>query len=252
MVSNEKASQSRGTDNLHMANRNYNIGELAKQETVKTTKTLREQCDEKGIGLETFTTYVGSHFSGSLISESAKGLDKGIKWNSEDRVILCAGKWGSVVRIGQVSSCGKYALRNGKVLALGIGNGDFSATDAGSVSEFVSKLGKGELHSINYTFSARNGAFTASGIGFSTRKDWQLLVGSYASLAFVSDNGKIVFHDMESGTNAYNAGRDVLGGGVSDEQAQAAREALLSLAKGGKAKGVSAKAKVTKKKSAKK
>lgn len=235
-----------------MATRNYNAGELAKQVDVKTSHTLREQMDSNGIGLQTFATYVGAKFAGSLISESAKGLDKGIKWNSEDRVILCAGKWGSVVRIGQVSACGKYALRNGKAIALNIGNGDFSATDAGSVSEFVAKLGKGELHSLNYSFSARNGAFTASGIGFSSRQDWQLIVGSYASLAFVSGNGKIVFHDCESGRNDYNDGRDVLGGGVSDDTAQKAREALLSLAKGGKAKGVSAKAKGGKKKSAKK
>jgi len=223
--------------------KNYSLSDLAKQGSVNTTHTLRLQAEGVGIGLMTFASYTAKTFAGSLITESAKALDKGIKWNSEDRAILCAGRWGSVVRIGKVSVCGKYALRNGVAIALDVSDGDFIAKNAGSVASLIAHIASGELNAKDFSFSSKTGSFSASGIGFSTRENWSITKGAYASLAFISGNGKIVFHDMESGKNCYNSGTDVLGGGVSDDKAKEARDRLLITAGSGSAKAVSAKTK---------
>lgn len=207
-----------------MKTRNYNIVELGKQAAVKTSNTLRLILEGSNVGAMTFASYVGNSFDGRFIAESLQGTKEKLSFEKDESVILCKGNGGSVVRMAQVSTCGKYVLRNGKIAALGA-FGNFALENKGDVQTFVAALCNGEVNAKDHSFRVNKGGTVFHGIGFSTFSDtWQAMAYGYAALASVV-NKKLVFLDMESKRNAYNGA--VLGVNLSDETTRKAGADLV-------------------------
>ena len=203
-----------------MKTRNYNIIELCKSETVKASHTLRLQLESVNIGGMQFCLYVSNSHSGAFLSQSLAGSgDKSVSFGKDTILFLCAGNGGSLVRSGQVSKCGKYALRNGKIAALG-SFGNYRLELLGSSADVAAKLASGELNAKDYSYKVNADGLTFHGVGCSTTEGWNVKSGGYSSLAFVTSNGKMAFIDMETKRNTYNA--KVLGVALNDEDARKA------------------------------
>lgn len=188
-----------------MATRNYNISDARKNSAVKNNNTMRVQFEEhSNIGLMAFATYVATTFDGTT---ALVECGKDVTFGKEERVILCSGNNGTLARVGVVSTCGKFAMRNGKTIALGT-HGALSIVDAGNVGEFVAALQKGAHGAKAHGFKVDKDGRTLYGVGFGA-DGWQAKAGVYCSLAWKSTNGKLVFVDMETKKNDYNG--EVLG-----------------------------------------
>ncbi len=181
--------------------RRFDISEARKNSTVRNSHNVRLQAEEfANIGLMAFGTYVSASFDGTtLLGE----VDAKVTFAKESHVILAIGENGLLARTAQVSACGKYALRNGKTLAIGK-HGSLSIVDAGNVAQFVSALAKGEHNAKEHGYKVAKDGVTLYGIGFGAT-DWQAKGGVYCSLAWKSKNGTLVFVDMETKKNVYNA-----------------------------------------------
>lgn len=215
-----------------MATRKYNVFELGKQATVKQSHTLREQCEEMNIGLMSFGTYVARSFDGRILAESM-ALDAGkVSWGSGEHAIIVTGAQGMLVRFAQVSTCKKYAQRNGKVIALGSFGDGLSLVDGGTVAEFVRDVSKGDYFAHAHGYKVAHDGATFFGMGVGAQTDWRAKQGEYATLIVMTSKGKLVALDMESKRNVYNA--KVVGAGMgSDEDKAKGAQAVREFAKAG-------------------
>ncbi len=227
---------------MQKQNRVFNIADGRKNSQVRNSHNVRLQCEELGnVGLMAFGTYVSSSFDGT--SALTEATEK-VKFGKDAHVILTSGEHGLLARTATVSDCGKFALRNGKFIALG-SHGTLHVKDCGTVAQFVAALAAGKHNASAHGFKVKKDGITLYGVGFGATSDWKAKGGVYASLAWVSGNGKLVFVDMETKKNAYNekelgahlcADKDALTKGEAAVHSFSGK--TVTVATGGRAKNV--------------
>lgn len=220
--------------------RKYDIVSLSNQDKVSNAHGVRIAAQELKLALMACGSYVASEFKGSLLKGSLDVDKAKLSFGSEFSAVIAEGNKGALVRLARVSKCGGFALYGDSIIALG-NHGGLKLTAVDCQSLLVSLL-KGERGGEAFSIRTSDTKLIIHGIGFGKGKAWKSDL--YASLAYIGDNGALVFRDIETRRNAHNDDSIVVSfaNGTETEKRDEMHASLAEFAKGGKSAVVAGKA----------